>query len=70
MMGAIYLLIVIFSKYARQNESFFYQEKRGHWAEWITPDEWIKRSKEYYFYLNQIGGTRHESIKRNFTRTN
>ncbi len=70
MMGLIYLLITIYRKYVRPNEPIFYQMRLGQQTEWVTPDEWMKRNKEHYFYLNQIGETKNESIERYFKRTN
>lgn len=66
----IYLLIAIYRKNARSIYRPLYQVKIGQRTEWITPDEWLKRSKEYYFYLNQLGVMRNEIAKRNLKRTN
>ena len=70
MMGLIYLMIAIYRKYARTNDQIFYQMRLGQQTEWVTPDEWMKRNKEYYFYLNQTGETKHESLERYSKRTN
>ncbi len=70
MTGLIYLLIAIYRKNARPIDRPLYQVKIGQRTEWITPDEWFKRNKEHYFYLNQLGVMKNEIAERNLKRTN